>query len=423
VSEPLKVLHLADPGTPGGGATTLHLLGEVVQRLNSIRHNVLLVGSRGHADLARRCGVEPLGRMSVPRQVPMAGRRSLVRFLEDHESACGRFDLIHAWTARAAVLASMAAPDRKRLGMLAVGPLSDLNSQFMMMLLEQRPMPLLAYSTAVKREYESLGVNHRSVSILHPAVNPASVDAMERDELRERWEVDEDTFIIGLLSEPVSWADARTAMAVVSRVAVTGRTVKLLVHPSAARRGEADRWSRRLERGNLLIVDDEVAEPWRIVNGIDAALLIGGELNSMDMSAAGSFFSLLTGGGRRLRPMPGIMPLLWAMAAGVPVVAEASDAVRDIVEEGRSGLLVRQHDIDTACDRFIRLVDDRVLARRIGANASEHVRHKFGISAYCVRLKDAYERVIAGRTIHFDNTGDDPLVERYDLRTASWTDQ
>ena len=98
----------------------------------------------------------------------------------------------------------------------------------------------------------------------------------------------------------------------------------------------------------------DVAEPWRIVHGLDAAMLIGGDLNSMDLRGTGSPFARLTGGGRRLRPMPGIMPLLWAMSAGVPVVAEASDAVRDVVEDGRTGLLVNQHDINAEQRTHIR---------------------------------------------------------------------
>ena len=51
---------------------------------------------------------------------------------------------------------------------------------------------------------------------------------------------------------------------------------------------------------------------------------MGGQLNSMDLSGTGSPFAFLTGGGRRLRPMPGTLPLLWAMSAAVPLQTSRS---------------------------------------------------------------------------------------------------
>jgi hypothetical protein len=196
----------------------------------------------------------------------------------------------------------------------------------------------------------------------------------------------------------VNWADARVAIDVVSRVAVTGRKVRLLLHHSAPRRVEAEQWARKLDYDDLLIIDDEVAEPWRVTPGLDAALLIGGELNSQDLSESGSPFSLFVGGGRRIRPMPGIMPLLWSLSDGVPVIAEASDAVRDVIVDGRSGLLVERGDINAAADRIMKLYDDPTIAGRIGRSAKTLAAERFHISAYCVRLREIYERIEAGRS-------------------------
>ena len=64
-----------------------------------------------------------------------------------------------------------------------------------------------------------------------------------------------------------------------------------------------------------------------MVNGLDAALLTGGELNSLDMSGAGTSIAFLTGGGRRMRPLPGILPLLWCMIARASAGILAAEAV------------------------------------------------------------------------------------------------
>jgi len=421
----VNVLHLIDPHSPGGGACTLRLLAEPLQRLQSVNQDVLIIGNRSHADLARRCGVEPTGLLTPPMNEPALARRALARTIRLQEQARGPYDLIHAWTMRVASLAVMAAPKRRRLATLAVGPISGLATQLFLMLTEQNPTPLLASSTAVQREYRSMGVDRRLLSVLPPAVNPPAVQSVDRATLRRRWGFDDSSsapFVVGLLSEPVNWADARTAVNVIVRAAATGRDIRLLLHHSAPRRVEAERWAASLGYRDRIIVEDEVAEPWRIVHGLDAALLIGGELNSMDLSDAGSPFAVLTGGGRRLRPMPGVMPLLWAMSVGVPVIAEASDAVSDIIEDGRSGLLVDQDDINAAGDRIIRIYDDPTIAGRIGMEARSLVQRRFHVSAYCVRLKEAYQRLVEDRTVRVIGDASEPLVEHYQRKTLSWHD-
>ena len=62
----MKVLHLIDPGSPGGGACTLQLLAEAVDRLRSVDSDVLVIGNRAHRDLAYRCGVPVTGVLSPP---------------------------------------------------------------------------------------------------------------------------------------------------------------------------------------------------------------------------------------------------------------------------------------------------------------------------------------------------------------------
>jgi glycosyltransferase involved in cell wall biosynthesis len=390
------VLHLVDPGSPGGGGCTLRLLAEPLQRLRSIDQDVLILGTRAHADLARRCGVRVSGVVPAPLRVPVMARRGLARAIAMLEHAAGRYDLIHAWTVPAAALAAVAARQCRRVATAAVGPVSGASTHLTLRLLRRDRAPILASSRAVEREYVSMGLDPALVSVLPPAVNPQSSPPLERWSLRRRWGVGDETLVVALLSEPLEWADARLGAAVIARVRASGRKVCLLVHPAAWRRAEAERWLGRLGFADSIVVEDEAAAPWRIVEAVDVALLVGGQLNSMDLSGAASPLALVTGGGRRLRPLPGIMPLLWAMSAGTPIIAEVSDAVADVVEDGVSGLLVDQHDMNAVCDRITRIHDDPTIAGRIGMNAREAVARRFNVSAFCVRLKEIYERVAAG---------------------------
>jgi glycosyltransferase involved in cell wall biosynthesis len=98
--------------------------------------------------------------------------------------------------------------------------------------------------------------------------------------------------------------------------------------------------------------------------------------------------------------MPGVMPLLWAMAAGLPVIAEDSDAVRGIVQNGVTGLLVPQADIAGTAERLLELVDDRDSAQRLGTAARQTINASFHVRDYCARLEHVYQRVARGLPAH-----------------------
>jgi hypothetical protein len=383
---------LIDPGSPGGGGCTLALLAEPLHRIRSVRQDALIFGTAKHMNLARRCGVRPAGRFSGAHLVPTSGTRALRRWVAESEQVGGKYDVVHAWTARMAALASHALPERRRVGTLSVGPVIGGADAVLGWLLRRHPMPLFATSSAVQREYLSMGIDADEVTFMPPAVNPQSVEAVDRQTLRRRWRVEPKELVIALLSEPISWADARFAVHIAMRVFASDRRVRVLMHPQAWRRNEAELWDRQMTGGHLVIMEDELAEPWRIMRGADVALMLGSPSNVLLTGEEPSTYRPLWGGWRRQRPMPGVMPVLWAMAAGVPVISETSHAVADVIEDGVNGLLVNQHEDNAVCDRLARIYDDRTIANRIGAEGRKTIDRRFHVSAWCVRLKELWER-------------------------------
>ncbi len=242
---------------------------------------------------------------------------------------------------------------------------------------------------AVWREYRERGLPKNRLTLLPPAVDPASRSMIDRAAVRQRWAsileqpIDEKTFVIGLLGEPVNWTNVRAAALVACRVALSGRSVKVVVAPdsgSPRARLEAMGDAARLTVENVIVVDEKLVEPWQVVNGLDAALMLGS--------------------GTRERPASSVLPLLWAYAAGVPVVAESSDAWCDMIEDGVSGWLVNPGDTNAAAERITRLIDDRSLAARIGENGKQLAGDTFNIDAYCVRIQHAYDLLLANRAVH-----------------------
>ena len=400
----IGVLHVIDPASPDGGPCTLRLLADVIGCMQSARHDVLIVGSASDVAQARACCIEPAGSMCPPRSLPFAGQRALGRYLK-YRRMCGRGDdLVHAWTARTAGLAAQAARRIPRLATLHVGPASETTgfaSRYYIRAMERSNIAVLAASTSVEREYRMAGLSRQRSALMPPAVDPNSPALLPRQVVRASWPVYSSTFVVGLLSAPARWPDARAAATSAGRVVLSGRKVRLVLHPSAFRRIEAEAFLGCVSLRDLLILDESADQPWRIVNGLDAVVV------PCPHRAAGSCASML--------------PILWSMAAGVPVIAEAPAASKrasasngqergakwggwggsDVIEDGVNGMIIDPHDVNAASDRVAKLYDDRevgLLGRRLTDAARAAVDDAFHINAYCMRLRHAYELLLARGT-------------------------
>lgn len=83
-----------------------------------------------------------------------------------------------------------------------------------------------------------------------------------------------------------------------------------------------------------------------------------------------------------------------AMAAAVPVVAFANDAMPEIVKEGRTGFLVKEGDVNSAVKKILKIIDDDDLAKFMGNNAQQVVKEEFDIAALINNLQQLYSEVL-----------------------------
>ncbi len=87
--------------------------------------------------------------------------------------------------------------------------------------------------------------------------------------------------------------------------------------------------------------------------------------------------------------------LLNYMAAAAPIVSFDGSAVH--LEHERTGLRVADGDTPAMADAIERLLDDRVLARRLGDAAREQVRRDFSWGGVAARVERVYREAMAGR--------------------------
>ncbi|HEV8265503.1 MAG TPA: glycosyltransferase family 4 protein [Gemmatimonadales bacterium] len=82
--------------------------------------------------------------------------------------------------------------------------------------------------------------------------------------------------------------------------------------------------------------------------------------------------------------------ILEAMSYGTPVIASRIGGITDIVEDGRSGLLVPPGDAGALAAALRRLLEDRDLARRLGDAGRRRVREQFSWDAITARWEAVY---------------------------------
>jgi glycosyltransferase involved in cell wall biosynthesis len=85
---------------------------------------------------------------------------------------------------------------------------------------------------------------------------------------------------------------------------------------------------------------------------------------------------------------------LEAMASGTPVVASRIGGLAETVADGETGFLVPPGDTAALADRLARLVSDRHLAARLGANARDLVTERFTWRACAERCLAAYQSLL-----------------------------
>ncbi len=88
------------------------------------------------------------------------------------------------------------------------------------------------------------------------------------------------------------------------------------------------------------------------------------------------------------------LSVMEAMAAGLPVVATAVGGVPELVEDGVSGLLTPNEDLDALVAALQRLVDSVELRRRMSNAALQRAREKFDIRHTVLAYEALYEELL-----------------------------
>lgn len=88
-----------------------------------------------------------------------------------------------------------------------------------------------------------------------------------------------------------------------------------------------------------------------------------------------------------------------AMAAGLPVVASAVGGLLDLIEHGRTGLLIEPGNPTALADALRQLLTNRTAAARIGEHARAHVQQRYSFERMVKAFEDLYLAGLPARSL------------------------
>jgi glycosyltransferase involved in cell wall biosynthesis len=101
-----------------------------------------------------------------------------------------------------------------------------------------------------------------------------------------------------------------------------------------------------------------------------------------------------------LHPTPGEhfgRVFIEAMAAGKPLIAAASGAAPELIQDGQTGLLVPANDAGAIADALVRLSRDAQLRFEMGLRARRHAEERFSAEKSAQSVQAVYEQLLLGK--------------------------
>ena len=114
-----------------------------------------------------------------------------------------------------------------------------------------------------------------------------------------------------------------------------------------------------------------------------------------DVSAALSSLTLFVSAARS---EPFGLAIVEAMAAGLPIIATASEGALEILEDGVSGILVPADNPEALAKAINELLDNPLECSRLARNALSIARDRFSLSRMATDTERVYREVLAGET-------------------------
>jgi len=227
---------------------------------------------------------------------------------------------------------------------------------------------VVAISQFVQQQLIEVGVPGRKISLVYNGVDARrySPDPSAKGRLINEFSIRPDETTLAILSHLHRPHKNMDVVLEACRQLTKRVAVRLLVIGDGEMRGELETLAEKLGVADRIHWLGHIVDPVPILQGCDAFLMV----------SMGEGFGLA---------------LAEAMACGAAAVAARSGALSEIVEDGKSGLLVPPRDAAALADAIEKLAKDENLRSQMAGRAIERVRSHFTLEASIENMMKVYE--------------------------------
>jgi glycosyltransferase involved in cell wall biosynthesis len=322
----------------------------------------------------RHLGMAAQGGSSLLRATARSSR-GIARYLRAVRG--GHYDIVDARLFHGYVLAGLTKPlsgvpilvaGRRSLGEFkdGFGPLG----RGLDRLARRVPDVIVANSAAVAADaLEREGLDPARLRVIRNGVTPAEpLSPAERLAIRAGWGVGPDDIVAGAVANYLPVKGLERLVRVVAGLHAELPALRLVLIGDGPLRGALEAQVASLGLGSIVQISGPAPDARRLVEAFDL-VVAASEAEGLPNA------------------------LLEAAAAGRPIAATAAGGTVEIVEDGRTGLLVPVADEAALAGAIRRLVEDPELRARLGAAARVHVEATFGMDRMVAEYAALYDEL------------------------------
>jgi glycosyltransferase involved in cell wall biosynthesis len=363
----LKILHISSARSLGGGERHLADLANALVRRGHEVYAALRPRSPLREELTE-LPPENVFPVRLRNALDILSARSLARFVRAH-----KIEVVHAHVARDYPLAAMACWRNRRAKLVVTRHVLFHLSRLHALTLA-RASRVIAVSHAVERALLAQKFfPARKVTVIPNGIDfrrfDADMDTSDREEFRRRLKVAPESLLIGTVGELKRQKGHEDFLRAAARVARADGSAHFVIAGADTTRAGERRAALERAVAELHLKNRVTFTGWLD----DTAPLLG----ALDVYVSASHTESFG------------LAIVEAMAAGLAVVATATEGAREIISDEETGLVVPVGDHEALAASVLRLLKNEDERQRLGERARIAARERFSLD----RMVEATEQV------------------------------
>ena len=233
---------------------------------------------------------------------------------------------------------------------------------------------VIAISNAVK--YNSIKILQKKIVVIYNGVDLSEFSIKKSNKLCKEYEIPKKTLLIGIFSRIEPWKGQHIVIKALPKVLTQIENVKLFIFG----RYYTSKGKRYFEEIKNLV--DELE--------LNKFILFPGTVKNINKLYSEFDIVILPSIG----PEPLGRVVIEAMAAGRAVIATDNGGAKEIIENGKNGLLVKPRNLNDMEDAIVKLAKTPDFRKKMGINGRKTVQKHFNISIIVRELERSYKALM-----------------------------